>query len=286
MQSLLVSIIVPCYNQAKYLPEALDSVLAQTYHDWECIIVNDGSPDNTEEVANQYCNKDKRFKYIYKENGGLSSARNAGIQSSSGEFILPLDADDLIGEHYLEKSIHRFQHFPDTKLVYCKAALFGEQVGEWTLPDYNYEALLFENMIFCSAIFRRFDYDKTGGYNENMTHGFEDWDFWISLLDESDVVYRIPEICFYYRIRYQSMARKITEETMQFLTRQIVMNHKERYKEMFPNIIYMNSQIRSQKESIKSMENEIIRLRETKAYRLGKFILKPFSRIRTMFRKD
>jgi glycosyltransferase involved in cell wall biosynthesis len=284
MQSLLLSIIVPCYNQAQYLPETLDSVLAQTYPYWECIIVNDGSPDNTEEVATQYCDKDKRFKYIYKENGGLSSARNAGIKSSSGEFILPLDADDLIGEYYLEKAIHRFQHFPDTNLVYCKAALFGEQVGEWILPDYNYKALLFENMIFCSAMFRKLDYDKTGGYSENMTHGLEDWDFWISLLHESDVVYKIPEICFYYRIRNQSRTRKITEQTMQLLTRQIVMNHKERYEEMLPNIIYMNSQIRSQKESIESLGAEIIRLRETKAYRLGKFILNPFTKIRTILR--
>ena len=65
----LVSIIVPCYNQAQYLPETLDSVLAQTYPYWECIIVNDGSPDNTEEIAKHYCEKDNRFKYLFKENG-------------------------------------------------------------------------------------------------------------------------------------------------------------------------------------------------------------------------
>ncbi|MGC9151226.1 MAG: glycosyltransferase family 2 protein [Microbacter sp.] len=281
----LVSIIVPCYNQAQYLPEALDSILAQTYPHWECIIVNDGSPDNTEEVATQYCEKDKRFKYLFKENGGLSSARNAGIKSSSGEFILPLDADDLIGKDYLEKAIQYFQHFPDTKLVYCKAALFGEQIGEWNLPDYNYNALLFENIIFCSSIFKRIDYNKSSGYNENMIHGLEDWDFWISLLDESDFVYRIPEICFYYRIRNQSMVRRIPEQTMRLLTQQIVMNHKERYEEMLPNIIYMNSQIISQKENIESLESEIKRLRETKAYRLGKFILRPFTRIRSMLRE-
>lgn len=66
-----VSVIVPCYNQAKYLSEALQSVLDKTYENWECIIVNDGSPDNTEEVAKQWVEKDSRFKYFYKENGGL-----------------------------------------------------------------------------------------------------------------------------------------------------------------------------------------------------------------------
>ena len=73
-----VSIIVPCYNQAQYLDDCLQSVLDQTYQDWECIIVNDGSPDNTAIIASVWTARDPRFKYIYKENGGLSSARNAG----------------------------------------------------------------------------------------------------------------------------------------------------------------------------------------------------------------
>ena len=96
MQKSIVSIIVPCYNYAALFREALDSVLAQTYDDWECIIVNDGSTDDTEEIALQYCQKDERFIYFYKENGGHSSARNYGIKKSKGEYILPLDPDDKI----------------------------------------------------------------------------------------------------------------------------------------------------------------------------------------------
>ena len=72
----LVSVVIPCYNQAEYLPETLDSLIAQNYKNWEGIIVNDGSPDNTEEIALAYLEKDQRFKYFSKENGGLSSARN------------------------------------------------------------------------------------------------------------------------------------------------------------------------------------------------------------------
>lgn len=82
MDSALISIIVPCYKQAHYLGEALQSVLEQTYENWECIIINDGSPDNTEIVAKKWIEKDVRFRYLYKENGGLSSARNAGIKKS------------------------------------------------------------------------------------------------------------------------------------------------------------------------------------------------------------
>jgi glycosyltransferase involved in cell wall biosynthesis len=239
--------------------------------------VNDGSPDNTEEIAKGYCERDKRFNYIYKINGGLSSARNAGIKNSNGEFILPLDSDDLIGPEYLLKAIERFQFFPDTKLVYCKVNLFGKENGEWGLPDYNYVDLLFENMIFCSAIFKRKDYDNTNGYNENMLHGLEDWDFWLTLLQESDIVHCLPDIYFHYRIRHESMLRSLTNENGLQLRKIIYTNHKEKYQEFIPELIWQNAQIRKQQESILTLENEIKRIKTTKAFRLGKLILKPVS---------
>lgn len=91
-----VSVIVPCFNQAGYLPEALGSVLGQTFADWECIIVNDGSPDDTARVAAEWVKRDARFRYIEKANGGLSSARNAGIEAARGQFVQFLDADDAL----------------------------------------------------------------------------------------------------------------------------------------------------------------------------------------------
>ena len=104
--SPVISIIVPCYNQAQYLPETLQSVLEQDYRHWECIIINDGSPDNTEEVALEWCSKDERFKYFKKENGGLSDARNYGIKHSVGKYILPLDSDDKISKDYTLEAIN------------------------------------------------------------------------------------------------------------------------------------------------------------------------------------
>lgn len=92
----MFSVIIPCYNQAVFLSDALESVLGQSYRNWEAIVVNDGSPDDTETIARGYMRKDTRIKYVYKENGGLSSARNKGIAMALGEFILPLDADDVI----------------------------------------------------------------------------------------------------------------------------------------------------------------------------------------------
>ena len=100
-----LSIIVPCYNQAAFLSETLDSILKQTFRDWECIVVNDGSPDNTSQVAGRYVELDPRFSLIETENRGVSAARNTGIRASHGEFILPLDGDETrVSEPLTENS--------------------------------------------------------------------------------------------------------------------------------------------------------------------------------------
>src|SRR5690606_19624568 len=91
-----VSIIVPCYNYAKFLPFALDSILAQQLGAWECVIVDDGSTDDTGVVARAYVNKDRRFRYVYQQNSGLSAARNTGLKNTTANYIQLLDADDLI----------------------------------------------------------------------------------------------------------------------------------------------------------------------------------------------
>lgn len=100
--SIKISIIVPCYNQSHFLDECLQSILDQTYQNWECIIVNDGSHDDTEEISKKWVEKDSRFQYLYKTNGGLSSARNAGIEITTGDWVLFLDSDDVIENKKLE----------------------------------------------------------------------------------------------------------------------------------------------------------------------------------------
>lgn len=204
MNNPLISIIVPCYNHAQYLDECLQSVLDQTYQDWECIIVNDGSPDNTEAVAKKWLIKDTRFKYYYKENGGLSSARNFGIGKAEGMWVLPLDSDDYISNNYLDLAKN---HFADTdiKVIYCEAQKFGEINEKWKLEDYSLEKLAVGNLIFCTAFLRKEDWRKIGGYDENLLHGLEDWDFWISLLKHDGKVLKLNETCFFYRIKENSM---------------------------------------------------------------------------------
>ncbi len=212
MSNSLVSVIVPCYNQAQYLPEALQSVLDQTYTHWECIIVNDGSPDDTHKVTQEWLAKDARFKYIQKENGGLSSARNAGIDVAVGEFILPLDADDRIGSEYLELATEEFKKDDSLKVVYCRAEKFGDEVGEWNLPDFSLKKLASSNMIFCSAVYRKTDWERVGGYDIKMIYGLEDWEFWIAVLKDGGGVRKLDSICFYYRIKEVSMIKILSKD--------------------------------------------------------------------------
>lgn len=227
----LISIIVPCYDQAEFLPEALQSVMEQTNENWECIIVNDGSPDNTEEVAMEWLSKDNRFKYIYKENGGLSSARNAGIKTALGKYILPLDADDMISTNYLADCLLKFENNTHIKVVYGSAVKFGVVNHPWNLSAFKYDALLHNNMIYCSAIFKKEDWEFVGGYDEEMKVGFEDWEFYIRLLNRNSIVVKCEIAVFFYRIKDHSMITKLranaalTKEVRKY----IYDKHREKY---------------------------------------------------------
>ncbi len=271
-----VSVIVPCYKQAEYLSETLNSVLAQTYQNWECIIINDGSPDNTEEIAKGYVEKDSRFKYFWQENGGPSRARNVCISNSSGEYVLPLDADDLIAPTYLEKAVDCFTQFPETKLVYCKADMFGKENGYWDLDAYDYEKFIWNNCVFCTAMFRRADYDQTGGYNENMVHGNEDWDFWLTLLKKDDVVYRIDEVLFHYRVKESSRTTELSNKYEEITLIQICKNHPEIYSPYFERVLEYHHRM----GRIQVLQWELDKIRCSHAYKLGKTLVRPFSWIK------
>lgn len=273
----LVSIIVPCYKKAQFLPEALDSVSKQTYLNWECIIINDGSPDETETISLSYSHKDSRFKYIYQENKGVSSARNNGIAFSSGEYILPLDADDIIEPTYVEKAINHFINYPSTKLVYCKCDIFGINNFDAENDDYSFDDILWNCMIHCSSVFRRSDFDKTSGYNPEMDIGYEDWDFLLSFLEKDSIVYRIDEYLFHYRIT--SNSRNISaDKQCDKLWIQIYHNHEELYAPYAERIIMYKKMCEREKK-------HAIEIYNTPSYKLGYRILHPFAKIKRLFNK-
>lgn len=221
------SIIVPCYNQSQFLDEALQSVLDQNFTNWECIIINDGSTDDTEKVAKKWLEQDERFGYIYQENRGVSNARNSGITQANGEFILPLDADDKISSDYLRSAIKELESSEILKLVYCNARRFGDEDIFWELDEFSLENLAKFNMIFSSAVFRKKDWALAGGYDEQMTTGFEDWEFWISMLKNGGEVKKLEILGFFYRNQKKSRTKQITPEKEKDLYEYMSIKHAD-----------------------------------------------------------
>lgn len=225
-----VSVVIPCYNQGRFVDEAVASVLAQTYRDFEIIVVNDGSTDEqTTDLLDGYDRP--RTRVIHTPNQGLAAARNNGIAAAGGVYILPLDADDKIADTYMEKAVRVLDGDDTVGIVYCEASFFGEKAGRWELPEYSLAQLLVGNVIFCSAFFRKADWAATGGYNGNMIYGWEDYDFWMSLIELGRDVHRIPEPLFYYRARADSMVNSLSREQYTYLASQLFRNHDALYKD-------------------------------------------------------
>jgi len=234
----LVSIVVPCYNAQPFIAETLQCLMEMSYQNWECVVVNDGSTDLSEKIVLDYCNSDKRFRYYTQPNSGPAVARNTAIGFSLGEYILPLDADDLISKTYIEEAVNVIHGNPNIKLVYCNVQKFGKVNKRWNLPDYSFQHLLRENMIVCTALYRRSDFNKTRGYDPALKLGREDWDFWLELLKSGGDVYKLDGVHFFYRIHKVSRDKK-ANQNLALIHKQIFENHHELYSDFIDNPIQM-----------------------------------------------
>lgn len=230
-----VSIIVPCYKLGKYLPEALDSVLAQDYADWDCIIVNDGSPDSTAEVAANYCAKDSRFKSLDLENGGVIRARNKGVEASTGDYLLFLDADDILFPDYIGKAVRAMEENPALLVVSGPVEQFGDASGMIEIPPFSKDTMLARNSLHVSSMIRRADFDRAGGFNPEMAEGLEDWDLFLGILEKDGDVLILDTPVLKYRIRKSSRNKGISPEAMADIRRKLWEHHKELYAKYFLN---------------------------------------------------
>jgi glycosyltransferase involved in cell wall biosynthesis len=235
----LVSIIVPAFNAGNHIAENLKSVSSQTYGNWECIIVNDGSTDNTREIIQEHIKNDSRFILINTTNSGVSSARNTAIRHSRGPYIFPLDSDNYLHEDCLRRCINEFQRDSDLKLVYTEAILIGVNNDLWNLPPFNYKTMLKYNMIDNSAMFLKIDFDRVGGYRTNMIHGLEDWDFFIALLYgyAENQIKKISDPLYYYRV--SPGGRRLTVEKsgkQNEMLDLLIYNNFNIYRQYFPDI--------------------------------------------------
>ena len=269
-----VSIIVPCYKQAHFLDETLQSVLNQTYANWECIIVNDGSPDNTEIVAKQWCSNDKRFKYLYKENGGLSSARNAGIKICDGDYILPLDADDIIDASFLTTLVPELNKDQSLAIVSCYSLFFDKNLDniiyELKPKGNTHLNLLYANQLIATSLYRKKCWEAVSGYDESMKSGFEDWEFWLAITKRGLKYKIVDEFLFYYRKSKKSMLVDTIKNHSEKNREYIYTKHKELYIDDFDNCMrVLFYQLGTHRKSEMKIKNSI-------EYKIAKLICIPF----------
>lgn len=215
--SFKVSIIVPCYNQAQYLGYALQSILNQTHENWECIIVNDGATDNTKQIAEKWCAKDERFLYLEKKNGGLSSARNAGLNIANGDYIQFLDADDVLDSRKFEESLKKLKKVTNPSIVVTSFLMLNDKTNKL---ESSY-CVLKQDLLTYNNILYKWDIEftipihcglfpttisKKIGFEESL-RGKEDWLFWIRITQQQVKILFLDQPLAYYRINPESISR-------------------------------------------------------------------------------
>lgn len=204
-----VTVVVPCFNMGEFLAEAVGSVLAQTFTDFELIVVDDGSDDpGTKEVLEKL--RVAGIRVLSTENRGVACARNHGIRAARGSYLVALDADDVLEPSFLAKTVQVMEEDPEVGIVGCDAGLTGAASGVLRLPEFSRQALLSRNLLFATALFRKRDWERGGGYCSAFRYGWEDWDFWIALTRFPIKVVRLPEALFRYRIRPFSRDRSMS----------------------------------------------------------------------------
>ena len=207
-QKGLISIIIPIYNNEVYLRECLDSVLAQTHTNWEAILVNDGSTDNTGKIIDEYAKKDSRFTAIHKQNEGTLLARKTGLENSKGEFIANIDHDDKYHPLFLEKMYARITE-TNSDFVWCKYQLMNNEGVPRYTADYKWNTDVCKNMAMIlltdmamatwNKLIKREIYAKIRFPNVHLTWG-EDSVQTLQVAYHSKLVTYIPEYLYFYRI--------------------------------------------------------------------------------------
>jgi glycosyltransferase involved in cell wall biosynthesis len=273
----LISIVIPCYNDAKYIEQAVQSALNQTYFNIEVIVVDDGSDKLTKEVL-------KKLEpiitiLINQENLGQSVARNVGIRKARGEYILTLDSDDYFEPTFCEKAIALFLKSKEIKLVSCQANLLFEDGSSYVfVPNGgSVSDFLYASHALGTSMFRKTDWNDCGGYDESMRQGLEDWEFFIRLLKNEGLAVIIQEPLYNYRKR-QGSTTSIANKNKYNILNYIYKKHKELYIHNYDNFIVF---LINKMECLDIENNKIYQKID---FRLGNILLKPVRMIKSLMK--
>jgi glycosyltransferase involved in cell wall biosynthesis len=215
-----VSVVIPAYNVRGYIEDTLHSLSKQSFQSFEALIVNDGSTDDTGEIAKRFCQTDSRFHLLEKPNGGLSSARNYGIRHAQGDYIALLDADDLYAPKKLETHVAVLDQYPDVGVVYSASQAIRDDGSPTVMqlsgkPIYRdpLRAMLCKNFIGhgSNGVFRRQIVEQVGDFDETL-RSCEDSDFWLRIAaTRCWRFYRVPQALSLYRVRPSGLSFNVVQ---------------------------------------------------------------------------
>lgn len=228
-----ISILMPVYKTSQYLREAIDSILAQTFTDFELIILNDCSPDNAEEVLDGY--DDPRIvRYLGEKNSGLANVLNIGMQIAKGKYIARMDSDDISMPERLEIQVNYLESHPDIDLCSCGMKMFGARNDTWIRESdpekVKVTALFFSPILHASSVWRRDSFDKAGlRFRQEMVPA-EDYDLWCRALASGMKMVNLPDCLYLYRIH----PNQATEDTSRTSSKEVEVR-EEFLQAVFPN---------------------------------------------------
>lgn len=271
-----VSIIIACYNDP-YIQCAVESAIAQDYENKEIILVDDGSEGRFKNLVSSLSKEVDIF--IQQPNAGQSIARNNAIKRASGNYILNHDSDDFFEKSFSAKAVQIFENKTEVKIVTCKANRIYEDeiVDVYTPAGGNYKNFLYSNAALGSSMFRKEDWGKCGGYEEERpVLGFEDWELYLNILKRGGTTYVLDEVLFNYRLRENSITRRISSLRNEKY-KHIILKHQELYIEQF------ETTINNLFSRMDNMQREKEKLIQSLEYKTGNRMLRPLRYIKRIF---
>lgn len=247
MKQSLVSVIIPVYNAEAFIGKTLESVVTQTYGNLEILVINDGSCDCTVEIVERFAQQDHRIRLLNQSNGGVAAARNLGIQKAQGEFIAPIDADDLWYPNAIEKMANRYQVSPSSTGVVYTWSIDIDHMDQFTggfhaasVRGNVYKTLICHNFLgnASATLIRKSSLDTVGGYSTELkakdAQGCEDWELYLRLAER----YRFEAVSEFL-VGYRKVACSMSSDFSQMARSQLLMLQgvKERNPEI-PNFLY------------------------------------------------
>jgi len=227
----LVSIVVPNFNLGAFVGEAIDSALRQTHRDSELIVVDDGSTDDSvARIRSHPAFPGGAFRLVEQANGGVSRARNAGANLARGQFLVFLDADDVLLPTYVERCLDALRAAPpQVAYAYTQMQLFGSASSLHPSAPFGRRAILRGNVVNASAMIRRAAFDEVGGFDPRFTSGHEDHELWVRMLEHRHEGVLVPEPLLRYRRHPGPSRNSLTRSQLRRLHFDVVARHPRLY---------------------------------------------------------